>query len=219
MKKKGIPVLGIEKKIDQKILDDFHEVFYPRHFTSTWMGYPMQKNPLDLFIYAEIVYECKPDLIIECGTAQGASALYLANLCDVLNHGQVITVDINKWVGVPLHPRITYYTGSSIEDKTVKDVHSFAGGFHKVMVILDSDHTMPHVFKELTAYSDLVTPGQYLIVEDCNIHGHPVRTDQPPGPYEAVQKWIPKNEGFVIDKTCERYLITFNPNGYLRRVK
>jgi cephalosporin hydroxylase len=208
-----------EIEIDQKVVDEFHKVFYPRHFTATWMGQPMQKNPLDLFMYSEILYECKPDLIVECGTAHGGSALYLAHLCDILQHGQILTVDIVRWVGFPFHPRITYYTGSSIDEKTISDVKNFASGFRKVMVILDSDHSRDHVFKELEEYSSLVTPSQYLIVEDSNVHGHPVREDHPPGPWEAVEKWLPKNEGFMIDKMCERYLLTFNPNGYLRRIK
>ena len=207
-----------DEKAVQHAVDEFHKVFYA-HQWLWWMGHKMQKCPMDLLMYQEILYECRPDLIIECGTWQGGSALYLANLCDIMNHGMVVTVDINRFIGFPQHPRIVYVTGSSVAAETVKQVKELAQGFRKVMVILDSDHTMPHVFKELEAYSELVSPQQYLIVEDSNIHGHPVREDLPAGPAEAIAKWLPKNDGFVVDKACERFLLTFNPGGYLRRIR
>lgn len=210
----------VEKKASevaaQIAVDNFHEVFYEKQMC-WWMGVSMQKNPLDLFMYQEILYECKPDLVIECGTWHGGSALYLANMMDILQHGMVVTVDVNRWVGFPLHPRIFYVTGSSVDKKTSQQVADIAGGFRKVMVILDSDHTKEHVSKELELYAPLVTPNQYLIVEDTNIHGHPVRRDLPPGPFEAVQKWLPSQDDFRVDKDCERFLMTFNPSGYLRR--
>ena len=209
----------MENKIDQVVVDAFHKMWYPIQFGVTWMGHEMQKYPTDLFMYQEILYECRPDLIIECGTWKGGSALYMAHLCDILQHGQILSIDINQWMGRPLHQRISYYAGSSVAEKTVEDVKNFATGFRKVMVILDSDHTRDHVLKELDAYSELVVRGQYLIVEDTNIHNHPVRSDFPPGPFEAIQKWIPKHEEFIIDKSCERFLLTHNPSGYLRRMK
>jgi cephalosporin hydroxylase len=203
---------------DQKVIDAFHEVWYP-HQQVFWQGCEMQKCPMDLLMYQEILYECRPDLIIECGTWKGGSALYMAHLCDIMQHGMVLTVDINRFIGFPQHPRIVYMTGSSVDKTIVKQVKGMADSFRKVMVILDSDHTRDHVLKELEIYSEFVSPHQYLIVEDCNIHGHPVRTDLPPGPYEAVEKWLPKNPEFIRDKACERFLLSFNPGGYLRRVE
>jgi cephalosporin hydroxylase len=208
----SINTMGLLDEQEQKIVDEFHKVWYPRQFTLNWMGHEIQKCPMDLLMYQEIIYECKPDLIIECGTWKGGSSLYMAHLMDILRHGTIISVDIA--------PRIQYYTGSSISDKTVEDVTKFANGFRNIMVILDSDHTKEHVIKELELYAPLVTRGQYLIVEDTNIHGHPVRLDLPPGPFEAVQEWLPQNdEIFIQDSACERFLITFNPGGYLRRVR
>jgi cephalosporin hydroxylase len=198
-------------------IDDFHKLWYP-YQQVWWMGHEMQKCPMDLFMYQEIIYECKPDLIIECGTWRGGSALYMAHLCDLLNHGMVLTVDINRFVGFPQHSRIMYLTGSSVDDGTFKQVQLVADGFRKIMVILDSDHTKAHVQKELELYSPLVTKGQYLIVEDSNIHGHPVREDLPAGPFEAIEKWLPRNSEFQRDEACERFLLTFNPGGYLRRI-
>jgi cephalosporin hydroxylase len=205
--------------INQSVVDDFHEAFYPRQ-QCWWMGHEMQKCPLDLFMYQEILWECKPDLVIECGTWRGGSALYLAHLCDILNHGMVLTIDINRWIGFPIHPRIAYITGNSVDREIFGRAKTFAAGFRNVMVILDSDHTKAHVLKELELYSELVTPRQYLIVEDTNIHGHPVRKDLPVGPFEAVETWLPKQNGdFQQDYACQRFLLTFNPGGYLRRLR
>lgn len=202
----------------QKIVDAFHREWYDLHFGVVWQGVEIQKNPMDLMMYQEILYECRPDLIIECGTFRGGSALYMAHLCDIMQHGMILTIDVNRWVGFPQHPRVIYLTGSTVEKDIFAQAKAFAGGFRKVMVILDSDHSKAHVLKEMDLYSELVTPRQYMIVEDSNINGHPVRQDTGPGPYEAVEKWVPKHPEFIIDKACERFLYTHNPNGYLRRM-
>jgi len=205
-------------RVDQSVVDAFHQIAYERQLV-WWMGVDMQKYPTDLLMYQEILYECRPDLIIECGTWHGGSALYLAHLCDLMQHGMVVTVDVNRFLGFPQHPRILYVTGSSVDQKIVDQVKLTAQGFRAIMVILDSDHSKAHVLRELELYSPLVTPRQYLIVEDTDVHGHPVRLDHPAGPFEAVESWLPKNEGFVRDEACERFLMTLNPGGYLRRIR
>jgi cephalosporin hydroxylase len=206
----------------QKAVNDFHNIWYPLQGTVTWMGHHLQKCPLDLFIYQEIIYECKPDLIIECGTWMGGSALYMANLCDIINHGHILTIDINQVPTAPIHPRISYLIGSSVSENVLNVVQGYINSVRKVMVILDSDHTKQHVLDELSIYSRLVSPQQYLIVEDSNIHGHPTRCDLPAGPYEAINEFYksdPISACYIQDKMCERFLMTFNPNGYLRRIK
>ena len=86
-------------------------------------------------------------------------------------------------------------------------------------MILDSDHSQAHVFQELTIYSPLVTKGSYLIVEDTNVNGHPVCPEHGPGPMEAIEEFLKKNKDFVIDGEKEKFLMSFNPRGYLRRMK
>ena len=86
-------------------------------------------------------------------------------------------------------------------------------------MILDSDHSKPHVLRELELYSGFVTPGSYLIVEDTNLNGHPAYPDFGPGPMEAVDKFLSANDEFVVDQRCERFLLTMYPKGYLRRVR
>ena len=86
-----------------------------------------------------------------------------------------------------------------------------------VMVVLDSDHIKSHVLKELDALSSLVTKGSYLIVEDTNINGHPVLPNFGDGPWEALHEWLPNHPEFEIDKSCEKFGITFFPDGFLKR--
>src|SRR4029450_1108964 len=108
-----------------------------------------------------------PDCIVAAGTAYGGSALFLATVCDAIDHGHVITVDTQKFEGRPDHPRIEYVFGSSTDAAPVEDVPRRPYG-HSLMVILDSDHRKAHVLHELLSYGPLVPPGHYLVVEDTN---------------------------------------------------
>ncbi len=87
------------------------------------------------------------------------------------------------------------------------------------MVVLDSDHHRDHVLNELRLYNGLVSPGCYLIVEDTHFNGHPILPKFGPGPFEAVDEFLRTNTAFVRDRTRERFLLTFNPGGYLKRLK
>jgi cephalosporin hydroxylase len=84
------------------------------------------------------------------------------------------------------------------------------------MVILDSDHSEAHVAGELAAYAPLVAVGSYLIVEDTNVDE--VRPDLPAGPLPAIERFLASTPGFVVDAEREKWVITFNPRGYLKRV-
>lgn len=216
----------------ESIIESFHDHYYTsglrekKTWNDThWLGYPIYKCPNDLIIYQEIIYELKPDVIIETGTADGGSALYLACLCDLIGRGSVITVDIaseyNKvtYPGKrPEHPRITYLTGSSIAPEIIRQLQQRIKPSDKVLVILDSDHHQAHVQEELRLYCQFVTVGSYLVVEDTNINGHPVYPEFGPGPMEAVEVFLKEDDRFVIDREREKLLLTFNPNGYLKRI-
>jgi cephalosporin hydroxylase len=158
-------------------------------------------------------------MIIETGTAGGGSALFLASVCDSLDHGNVITIDIEAQKDRPKHKRLKYLVGSSTSQEIVQQVRKGIGRKRKVMVILDSDHHKEHVLNELKIYSRFVTPGSYLIVEDTNINGHPVLSSFGPGPMEAIQEFLKDNENFVVDESREKFFLTFNPKGYLEKVK
>jgi cephalosporin hydroxylase len=200
----------------------FSRYFYTRADltwnNTEWLGVQLWKNPLDLWVYQEIVFEVKPALIIETGTYRGGSAYYFASLCDLLGQGQIVTIDRSDNKHRPRHPRIEYWIGSSVAPDIVGKLEArVAETDGPVLVVLDSDHREPHVTKELAAYHGFVTPGSYLIVEDTNINGHPVNPFFGPGPMEAVEQFLPAHPEFEIDRSREKYMVTHNPNGFLRR--
>jgi cephalosporin hydroxylase len=205
----------------QDTVDRFHELYYDagdRTWRDTWwMGIRTYKCPLDLWIYQEILHELRPDLVVECGTAEGGSALYIAHVLDLLGKGDVITVDLAPAARPPSHPRIRYLHGSSTDPAIVHQIEDAARGKAAVVVILDSDHTRAHVGEELRLYQGLVTPGSYLIVEDTNVNGHPVLRDHGPGPGEAVREFLSGRGDFFADTSREKFFLSFNPGGYLRR--
>ena len=209
---------------DQMIVDAFHELYYTRAGESTWqdtrwLGVSAFKCPLDMWIYQEIIFEQKPDVIIECGTCLGGSALFLASLCDLMGKGRVLTIDIDPPDGKPQHPRITYLHGSSTAPETVTRLRGMMTDQDKALVILDSDHHRDHVLNELRIYSHIVHAGGYIIVEDTNFNGHPVVPDFGPGPTEAVDIFLRENPDYEVDASREKFLMTFNPRGYLKRVR
>jgi cephalosporin hydroxylase len=120
--------------------------------------------------------------------------------------------------GRPKHKRVKYLLGSSTSKEIVDKVRSSIKARHRVMVVLDSDHSKDHVLEELRIYSRFVTRGSYLIVEDTNISGHPVLPEFGPGPMEAVQEFLAENKDFVVDGSRAKFYMTFNPGGWLRRV-
>lgn len=217
--------LYLSKKSEKDISDRFHSLFYDSFLfgktwsESTWMGTHIKKCPFDTWMYQEILFEVKPDLIIECGTYKGGSAYFLATLCDLMNKGKIITIDIEDHPNKPVHNRITYLTGSTLAPDILNKLDLEVAGKETVLVILDDDHTCDHVYKEMLAYDKYVTKGSYLLVEDSNINGHPVYPEFGPGPYEAIDKFMKINANYIIDKTKEKFYVTFNPNGYLKKVK
>jgi cephalosporin hydroxylase len=181
------------------------------------MGVPCLKCPMDLWAYQEILAEVRPGLIVETGTHLGGSALFLAHMLDLLGAGEVITIDVLENVGRPTHPRIRYVKGSSADEGLVRGLFG-ARPEEKCLVILDSDHSKEHVARELALLAPFVTVGSYLIVEDSNVNGHPVLPDYGPGPSEAVAEFLAGSRNFIVDTSREKFLMTFNPGGYLKRV-
>lgn len=187
---------------------------------NTWMGYGIQKNPLDLFIYAEIAHEVKPNLVIETGSFNGGSAVFWADIMKLVhgdNIGRVISVDVNP---PPLETdrNIIFIHGDSVSKSTIDLVWSIAYDSGPIIVNLDSLHDFNHVHGEMEGYCDLVTPGSYMIVEDGVINGHPTHPEYGPGPYEACEKFLSEHPEFEADRSRERMMITANPLGYLRRI-
>jgi cephalosporin hydroxylase len=183
-----------------------------------WRGVKTAKFPTDLWIYQEILHERRPDLIVETGTYCGGSALFLADVCDALGHGRVISIDIKHKPEFPEHDRISYITGSSTHPAIAATVRKEAEGMERVMVILDSDHAEKHVARELEMYHPLVTVGDYLVVEDTNVGPHNPFRGITSGALQAVIPFCTDHQEFEADRCREKFMLTANPLGYLRRV-
>lgn len=210
---------------EQNIVDAFHRLYYEGpegegrvHHRTTWMGIPCLKCPMDLMAYQEILFETRPQLVVETGTHAGGSALFLAHMLDLLGAGEVVTIDVLDRPR-PAHPRIRYVTGSSGDVALVAGVFQGRRPDEPRLVILDSDHSRAHVLRELELFAPRVSVGNYVVVEDSNVNGHPVLEDFGPGPREAIDDFLAKNPGFEADRSREKFLMTFNPRGYLRRVR
>jgi cephalosporin hydroxylase len=206
---------------ERRVVRPFHRLFYnsgKQTWSNThWLGVAAQKCAFDLWVYQEMLHELRPAVIVECGTANGGSALFLASICDLLGQGEVVTVDIAEQPGRPSHERITYLKGSSTDPDTLESVKQLVAGRGPVIVILDSDHSRDHVLNELRLYAPLVSAESYLIVEDSNVNGHPVVPEFGPGPAEAVEQFLVETDEFEVDRSREKFFLTFNPSGYLRK--
>jgi cephalosporin hydroxylase len=212
---------------EQEVVDRFHRLFYAAEGTwqeRTWLGIPTYQNPNDAWVHQEIIYEVKPDYIIEAGTAVGGSAILWATVLREVNRdGRVITMDIgDPSAGATGHPiwreRVEFIKGSSTDPATVARLADRVRG-KRVLVILDSDHRKPHVLDELRAYAPMVNVGSYVIVQDTNVNGHPAAPDFGPGPMEALDEFLASNDQFEVDRGREALLLTLHPRGYLKRVR
>jgi cephalosporin hydroxylase len=182
-----------------------------------YFGITTYKNPLDFWVYQEIIFETRPTVIVEIGNACGGSTLALAHLFDLLGAGRVIGVDISH-AKVPAivraHPRVTLIEGDA--SAKFPDVAARISRADRVMVIEDSSHTFENTLSVLRTYSRLLKSKEFFIVEDsiCR-HGLPVGPS--PGPYEAIEAFVGEDASFAIERQYESFLVTWNPKGFLRK--
>lgn len=183
-----------------------------------YFGIRTHKNPLDFWIYREIIVEIKPDVVIEIGNYCGGSTLAIAHILDNLQKGRIIGIDIDHSKVprmVKKHPRIRLITGDAC--KCFDKVKALIYKKEKVMIIEDSSHTYENTLNVLKTYNPLVTPKSYFIVED-SICYHGLDDGPNPGPYEAIETFMNESCNFEIDRTKEAFFITWNPKGFLRRI-
>lgn len=217
-------------------------------YNFSWLGRPIIQYPQDMVAVQEIIWSCKPDLIIETGIAHGGSLILSASLlaqldlCEAIeteksldpknSNRKVLAVDIdirehNK-KAIEAHPmssRIEMIQGSSIDLKVADKVKEVASQYKKVMVFLDSNHTHDHVQEELELYADLTSIDSYCVVFDTIIEDMPddMYPDRGWGkgdnPKTAVRDFLKKNKNFVVDDLLEnKLLISVAPEGYLKRI-
>lgn len=186
---------------------------------STWMGVRALRNPLDAWVYQEIVHETQPEAIVELGSAHGGGALYLAHLLELLGGDRrVISVDHSRVTFAAEHERIFLVTGSTHDENVISEVRALCEG-RRTMVIHDADHEAGAVLRDLRSYAPLVSPGCYLIVEDGIADVIPYRKggQRNPGPLAATNCFLAESPEFEVDCDRERYVATYNPGGFLRR--
>lgn len=203
-------------------------------YNFSWMGRPIIQYPQDMIAMQEIIWNLKPDLIIETGIAHGGSLIYYASILELIGKGEILGIDIdirehNK-IEIENHPmakRITMIQGSAIDPLIVEKIKIFAEGKKTVLVCLDSNHTHEHVLAELEMYSPFVTENSYIIVFDTIVENLPegyFSQQRPWGignnPKTAVESFLQTNKNFIIDTNIDnKLLISVAPQGYLKRIK
>lgn len=185
----------------------------------TWMGHRLLKSPFDCWIYQEIIYRVRPDVILELGVMFGGASHYFADILELIGQGVVLGVDISlSKVKSIDSKRISYIEGDSTSEETLEKVSERIRG-KRVLVVADSDHEKNHVLREMRLYSQFVPVGSYYIVEDALndvMHWHPVPNE---GPQAAAREFVKENDSFVPDvRYAEKYILTLNPLGYLLRI-
>jgi cephalosporin hydroxylase len=220
------------KKSAQAFTNDSILSGYSYNFT--WMGRPIIQYPQDMIAMQEIIWEVKPDLIIETGIAHGGSLIYYASLLELIGNGKVLGIDIDirehnraEIESHPMFKRIEMIQSSSVDESLMDRIKEAAKGKERVMVCLDSNHTHEHVLRELELYAQFVTLNSYLVVFDTIVEDLPkgVYTGERPwdvgnNPKTAVYKFLESNDNFVIDKSIDnKLLISVAPDGYLKRIK
>lgn len=213
-----------------------------------WQGRPIIQYPQDIMAMQELIWQIKPDLIIETGIAHGgslifsASMLALLDLCDAIDTGsafdprqsqrKVLGIDIDirshNRAAIEAHPmatRIHMMQGSSIAPETIEQVSQVASDFQRILVCLDSNHTHSHVLAELHAYAPLASVGSYCVVFDTIVEDMPADMfpDRPWGPGNnprtAVWEYLKTHPEFEIDRAIQhKLMITTAPDGYLKRI-
>ena len=221
--------------------DLYHQWYYNRNVwrMSSFLGVYCAKNVLDLWNYQEILWELKPGLVVEFGTYAGGSALYFATILQKIwlstagPRPWILTIDNGQAGGkvaelVLVDPHISVITADTVSAEVEFEIRSrreeirihYPTGYgSRAMFILDSDHHKDHVLRELEMLRRLTVPGDYVVVEDGNINGHPVLPGWGPGPWEALEEYESRHpDDYRHDTDREhKFGFTFAPKGYLIR--
>jgi cephalosporin hydroxylase len=186
----------------------------------SWMGVKAWQNPFDLWTLQEVIAEVRPALLVEIGTFEGGSALYYAQLMDLLGNGRVVTIDVMDHPLRAQHPRVSFIQGKSTDPRVVEQVkRSAEQADGPVMVILDGDHSRDNVAQELELFGPLVSPGSYLLSQDGIVDQLDAFGFAGPGPLEANRSFLERHPEFNHDRELnERYMVTHHPLGWMRRL-
>jgi len=188
----------------------------------TWLGVTIYKSPLDLWNYQEIIHSLRPSLLIEFGSFAGGSAKYFASvLRDIGQPFKILSVDIDhSRVNGYSDPAVTFMTADSTSPEVAAKIAALREDYPgRVFAILDSDHSKKHVLAEMESLRPLLRSGDYMIVEDSNVNGHPVAWRFGPGPYEALEEYFHRHpDDYARDVAREKkFGFTQAPKGFLVR--
>jgi cephalosporin hydroxylase len=231
----AISRMAMDDQLRQKSLEwMLHADRYKYSYNFSWLGRPIIKFPTDIVLLQEIIWDVKPDLIIETGIAHGGSLVLSASMLELIGgDGRVVGIDIDirqhNRQAIQCHPmfkRMVLLEGSSTAPDIVRQVADLAAGKRSILVCLDSLHTHAHVLRELELYAPFVSIGSYLVLPDTFIEWFPkgYYADRPwdvgNNPFTAMQEFLTRTDDFVIDRErAQKLLISEGFDGYLRRVK
>ena len=176
------------------------------------------KNVLDLWVYGEIIWETGVDTVIEIGVRHGGTTLWLADMLRNFRGEEalIVAIDIEP-PATALPANVKFIHGSSIAPAVVAEVRRLCAG-RRTMVMADGDHAAGHVLEELRLYTTLVSDGCYFIAEDGIVDVMDWK-EYTPGPLVAAHRFVAETDEFVIDRSREKFLLTYAPEGFLKRVK
>jgi cephalosporin hydroxylase len=199
----------------------------------SWLGLPMIQLPADILALQEIVWETKPDVIVETGVAWGGSTVFYASLLQLLGKGMIIGIDLNLMdhvtksiMSYPFSDRIHLLRGSSVDAGMAAKIKALIAPGQSVMVVLDSHHTHEHVLDELRLYAPLVTKGNFLVVCDTIVETTTLQPHRPRpwgrgnNPHTALEAFLKESDRFERDQYVNGKVVTsLFPGGYVRCVK
>jgi cephalosporin hydroxylase len=213
----GLPPAPLGRSLDMS-LREWIEYYQGNVVTKQvhYRGVPTWKNVFDLWVIQEIIHETQPEIVVEIGCKFGGTTLWLSDIMKTVASGSVISIDLKR-PQIDFPDNVQFMEGDSIAPRTVAHVQALCGG-RQTMLLADGNHAADHVFQELVLYGSLVAPGCYFVVEDGIVD----LMDWPqyqPGPLVAVQRFLAQNSSFVTDESREKFILTYAPGGFLKRVR
>ena len=207
-------------------------------YSFAWMGRPVIQLPEDMIRIQEVIYNLKPDVIIETGVAHGGSLIFYASLCKAMEKGRIVGIDIEirpqNRQAIEAHflfPYITLIEGSSTDDVIVNRVKDLVNPGETILILLDSNHTYAHVLAELRAYSKMVSVGSYIVATDGimeNLVGAPRSSEDwnVNNPKKAAEEFVRENIDFIIEEPLFPFnegliteRVTYWPSAFIKRIR
>ena len=210
-----------------------HSDRYKYGYYWTWMGLPIIQMPEDIVLTQEIMWETKPDFVIEAGIAWGGSLALYAAFQEIQGFGKVIGIDVTipmhnreAILNTPVSHRISLVEGSSSDPEIYNQIIAQIPDGSNILLVLDSNHTHEHVLAELKLWSPLLQKGNYIIVSDTIVEVIPEQKHRPrpwgPGnnPMTGMHEFLKGNDRFIsANNYSDRAFTSFNPSGYLKCIK